>query len=202
MTGRRDIPERHVRVERRPDQDPGIQVAALQAAGCGAIRTGTASGASREGRGGLRNVLDFPRAGDGPGAHRLDRPGRSTRDAPDPVHGLDGRGAPRRVLEPEVTTAGEPGRLAVTVPGMVADMELGFIRDRQCAGTGAAKARGVYRGRGKRIDDGRIRELAARQVPRARIARGPRISRMSVYRALKDRDGWGEGPGRLETADV
>ena len=177
-------------------QDLDIQTTRLAEAGCQIIRTETGSGAARTGRGELRNVLDFLRAGDGPGAHRLDRPGRSTRDVPGPVHGLDGRGAPRRVLEPEVTTAGELGRLAVTVPGIVADMELGFIRDRQCAGTGAAKARGVYKGRRKRIDDGRIRELAARQVPRARIARGPGISRMSVYRALKDRDGRGEGAGQ------
>jgi len=40
-------------------------------------------------------------------------------------------------------------------------------------GIGAAKRRGVYRGRRKRIDGGRIREPAARQVPKARIARDP-----------------------------
>jgi len=62
-------------------------------------------------------------------------------------------------------------------------------------GIGAAKRRGVYRGRRKRIDGGRIREPAARQVPKARIARDPGISRMSVYRALRGEDGQGEGAG-------
>jgi DNA invertase Pin-like site-specific DNA recombinase len=39
------------------------------------------------------------------------------------------------------------GRMVPTVLGMVAEMELGFIRDRQRAGIDAAKAKGVYTGR-------------------------------------------------------
>jgi DNA invertase Pin-like site-specific DNA recombinase len=46
------------------------------------------------------------------------------------------------VLEPEVTTAGDMGRMLVTVLGMVADIELKFIRDRQRAGIAAAKVKG------------------------------------------------------------
>lgn len=37
-------------------------------------------------------------------------------------------GASLRALEPEVMTAGDPGRLVVTVLGMVADMELKFSK--------------------------------------------------------------------------
>ncbi|MCY4005889.1 MAG: recombinase family protein [Rhodobacteraceae bacterium] len=57
-----------------------------------------------------------------------------------------GKGAALRVLEPDVTTAGDLGRLVVTVLGMVADLELKFIRDRQRAGIDAAKAKGAIRG--------------------------------------------------------
>ncbi len=78
--------------------------------------------------------------------HRLDRFGRSTRDVLNLVHELAGKGAALRVLEPDLTTAGDLDRLVVTVLGMVADMELKFIRDRQRAGIDAAKAKGVYRG--------------------------------------------------------
>jgi DNA invertase Pin-like site-specific DNA recombinase len=39
------------------------------------------------------------------------------------------------------------GRMVLTVLGMVAERELGFIRDRQRAGIEAAKAKGVYKGR-------------------------------------------------------
>jgi DNA invertase Pin-like site-specific DNA recombinase len=37
------------------------------------------------------------------------------------------------------------GRVVLTVLGMVAEMELGFIRDRQRAGIDAAKAKGFTR---------------------------------------------------------
>ena len=55
--------------------------------------------------------------------HRLDRLGRSTRDMLNLVHELDGKGVSLRVLEPDVATAGDLGRLVITVLGMVADME-------------------------------------------------------------------------------
>ena len=51
------------------------------------------------------------------------------------------------MLEPAIDTGGPMGRMVLTVLGMVAEMELGFIRDRQRAGIDAAKAKGVYRGR-------------------------------------------------------
>ena len=63
------------------------------------------------------------------------------------VHELEAEGASLRVLEPEVTTEGAMGHMLITVLGMVADMELKFIRDRQRAGIEAAKQRGVYKGR-------------------------------------------------------
>ena len=44
------------------------------------------------------------------------------------------------------------GRMALTVLGMVAEMELGFIRDRQRAGIDAAKLKGIYKGRPATFD--------------------------------------------------
>lgn len=102
------------------------------------------------------------------------------------VHELDGKGASLRVLEPEVTTAGDMGRMVITVLGMVADMELKFIRDRQRAGIEAAKDKGVYKGRKKAVDDAEIRRLAADGIPKAKIARDLGVSRMTVYRAITD----------------
>ena len=170
-------------------QDLEIQKARLSEAGCKVIRTEIGSGTSREGRAELQDVLEFLREGDELVVHRLDRLGRSTRDVLNLVHELDARGASLRVLEPEVTTAGDLGRLVVTVLGMVADMELKFIRDRQRAGIDAAKKKGVYKGRQKQVDEEKIRQLAAEKVPKAQIARDLKVSRMSVYRALKNGGG-------------
>lgn len=167
-------------------QDLDIQIDRLNGAGCEIVRSETGSGATRDGRTELGTVLEFLRAGDELVVHRLDRLGRSTRDVLNLVHELDARGASLRILEPEITTAGEMGRMVITVLGMVADMELKFIKDRQRAGIEAAKGKGVYTGRRKTVDDAEIRRRAAEGVSKARIARELGIARMTVYRALKD----------------
>tara|TARA_R110002049_G_scaffold83873_6_gene213432 strand:- start:1483 stop:2055 length:573 start_codon:yes stop_codon:yes gene_type:complete len=165
-------------------QDLEIQKAKLKAAGCEIVRAETGSGASRDGRMELATILEFLRAGDELVVHRLDRLGRSTRDVLNLVHELDAKGASLRVIEPEVTTAGDMGRMVITVLGMVADMELKFIRDRQRAGIKAARSRGVYKGRQKRVNNEEIRRLALQGVSKAQIARDLGVSRMTVYRAL------------------
>ena len=167
-------------------QDLDIQNAKLVAAGCEVIRSETASGASRDDRSELATVMEFLRDGDELVVHRLDRIGRSNRDVLNLVHELDARGASLRVLEPAVTTAGDMGHIVITVLGMVADMELKFIHDRQRAGIEAAKGKGVYKGRQKSVDDEEIRRLAAAGIAKAKIARDLGVSRMTVYRALAD----------------
>ena len=167
-------------------QDLEIQKARLKAAGCEVIRSETVSGASRDDRSELETVMEFLRDGDELVVHRLDRLGRCTRDVLNLVHELAAKGASLRVLEPEVTTAGEMGHMVITVLSMVADMELKFIRDRQRAGIAAAKGKGVYKGRRKSVDDEEIRQLANEGISKSQIARDLGVSRMTVYRALAD----------------
>ncbi|ACM31460.1 MULTISPECIES: recombinase family protein [Rhizobium/Agrobacterium group] len=166
------------------DQDLDIQTTRLKAAGCDIIRSETGSGASRSGRTELETVMQFLRAGDELVVLRLDRLGRSTRDVLNLVHELEEKGASLRVLEPEVTTAGSMGRMVITILGMVADMELKFIKDRQRAGIEAAKAEGVYKGRKKTVDNDDIRRRLATGASKAAIARDLKVSRMTIYRAL------------------
>lgn len=87
-------------------------------------------------------------------------------------------------LEPDVTTAGEMGRMVIAILGMVADMELKFIKDRQRAGIEAAKAEGICKGRKKSVDNEEIRRRIAAGASKASVARDLKISRMTVYRAL------------------
>jgi DNA invertase Pin-like site-specific DNA recombinase len=168
------------------DQDLQIQLDRLKAAGCEIIRSETGSGASRDGRTELETILQFLRAGDELVVLRLDRLGRSTRDVLNLVHEMDEKGASLRVLEPEVSTAGDIGRLVITILGMVADMELRFIKDRQRAGIETAKTKGVYKGRTKSVDDEEIRQRIEAGATKAEVARSMNISRMTVYRALGD----------------
>ena len=73
--------------------------------------------------------------------------------------------------------------------GAVAQFEREMIRQRQAEGIAAAKARGVYTGRGRTHDDLAIqamRSQAAQGVPKARIAREYQISRSTLYRYLAE----------------
>jgi DNA invertase Pin-like site-specific DNA recombinase len=166
------------------DQKTDTQAAQLKAAGCSPIRVEKVSGKSRDGRSELAAVLDFIRKGDTLVVVKLDRLGRSTRDVLNIVHELEQRGAHLRVLEPAISTEGPMGKMVLTVLGMVAEMELGFIRDRQRAGIEAAKKRGVYKGRPPTLDHGRIVVLRQQGKGATEIARELGCSRGAVYKVL------------------
>jgi DNA invertase Pin-like site-specific DNA recombinase len=129
--------------------------------------------------------LDFIRPGDVLCVYKLDRLGRSTRDVLNLVHELEEKGASLRVLEPSVDTGGPIGRMVLTVLGMVAEMELGFIKERQAAGIAKAKAEGVYKGRPVKIDHERIKQLKAQGVGATEIAKAVGCKRAFVYKVLK-----------------
>jgi DNA invertase Pin-like site-specific DNA recombinase len=166
------------------DQKTDTQAAQLKAAGCSPIRVEKVSGRSRDGRTELAAVLDFIRAGDTLVVVKLDRLGRSTRDVLNIVHELEQRVAHLRVLEPAISTEGPLGKMVLTVLGMVAEMELGFIRERQRAGIEAAKKRGVYKGRPASLDRARIVSLHRQGKGPTQIARELRCSRGAVYKVL------------------
>jgi DNA invertase Pin-like site-specific DNA recombinase len=166
-------------------QDTATQEAKLKAAGCTLIRTETVPGGSRNGRNELASILDFVRAGDVLIVVKLDRLGRNTRDVLNLVHELEEKGASLRVLEPAIDTGGPMGRMVLTVLGMVAEMELGFIRDRQRAGIEAAKAKGVYKGRPATFDRARIVSLRKEGVGATEIAKAVGCKRGNVYKTLK-----------------
>jgi len=165
-------------------QDTATQIARLKAEGCDVIREEKASGASRYGRTELETILAFLRPGDELVVVRLDRLGRATRDVLNLVHELDTKGAFLTILEPHVTTKGQTGRIVLTVLGMVAEMELGFIKERQRVGIEKAKAEGVYKGRPVTLDHTQVRALAAQGVGATAIAKQLGCSRGAVYKVL------------------
>ena len=167
------------------DQDTSIQQAKLRDAGCTVIRAEKASGKAREGRSELEAIMTFIRSGDTLVVVKLDRLGRSTRDVLNLVHELEQKGASLKVLEPAIDTGGPMGRMILTVLGMVAEMELGFIRERQRTGIEAAKAKGVYKGRPVTFDHAKIVALRKEGMGATDIARAVGCKRGNVYKALK-----------------
>lgn len=167
------------------DQDYEGQVERLKAEGCTIIRKEKVSAASRDGRDELSAILDFLRPGDELMVTRLDRLGRSTRDVLNIVHECDVKGASLTVLEPHVSTKGDAGRIVLTVLGMVAEMERGFIKARQKEGIDRAKAAGIYKGGKRRIDPEEVMRLRMGGKGPSEIARDLGISRMQVHRITK-----------------
>jgi DNA invertase Pin-like site-specific DNA recombinase len=165
-------------------QDTSIQEEALRQAGADIIRLEKASGGTRDGRDELASILEFIRADDVLVVTKLDRLGRNTRDVLNLVHELEQKGASLRVLEPAIDTGGPMGKMVLTVLGMVAEMELGFIRDRQRAGIAKAKAAGVYKGRPVTFDRARILALRGQGLGATAIAKAIGCKRGAVYKAL------------------
>jgi DNA invertase Pin-like site-specific DNA recombinase len=166
------------------DQSTDTQVQRLEAAGCSVVRIEKVSGRSRDGRDELATVMSFLRPGDSLVVVKLDRLGRSTRDVLNLVHELEQKGAHLKVLEPAISTDGPMGKMVLTVLGMVAEMELQFIRDRQRTGIEAAKARGVYRGRPVTLDHAKIAAMRAEGKGATEIARAIGCSRGAIYKTL------------------
>jgi DNA invertase Pin-like site-specific DNA recombinase len=168
-----------------PIRTTSTQQAKLRDAGCTVIRAEKASGKAREGRSELEAIMTFIRSGDSLVVVKLDRLGRSTRDVLNLVHELEQKGASLKVLEPAIDTGGPMGRMILTVLGMVAEMELGFIRERQRTGIEAAKAKGVYKGRPVIFDHAKIVALRKEGMGATDIARAVGCKRGNVYKVLK-----------------
>jgi DNA invertase Pin-like site-specific DNA recombinase len=117
------------------DQQPQLQVDALERAGCYRVFTETASGA-RSDRPTLEQLLDQLRPGDTLVVWKLDRLGRSLRHLVDTVTGLADRGIGFRSLQEAIDT---------TTPGGKLQIELEMHASGQYTVTAIAKALGVSR---------------------------------------------------------
>jgi len=68
--------------------------------------------------------------------------------------------------------------------GAFAEFERNILRKRRAESIAKAKARGVYRGRKKKVDDRKIVDLNQQGKRVSEIAAALGVSRMTVYRAL------------------
>jgi hypothetical protein len=126
------------------DQQPQLQIDALQRVGCYRVFTGTASGA-RTDRPTLEQVLDQLRPGDTLVVWKLDRLGRSLRHLVDAITSLAERGIGFRSLQEAIPTTTPDGKVVFHVFAALAEFERDLIRERTTAGLAAARARGPAR---------------------------------------------------------
>jgi DNA invertase Pin-like site-specific DNA recombinase len=173
------------------DQQPQLQVDALQRAGCYRVFTETASGA-RTDRPILEQLLDQLRPGDTLVVWKLDRLGRSLRHLVDTVTGLAERGIGFRSLQEAIDTTTPGGKLVFHVFAALAEFERDLVRERTAAGLAAARARGRRGGRPSVLTGHKLQVAwemyASGQYSVAAIAKTLGVSRASIYRHL-DRAG-------------
>jgi DNA invertase Pin-like site-specific DNA recombinase len=161
------------------EQTLNLQQDALEKAGCNKIFTDTASGAKTE-RKGLEEALNYVRKGDTLVVWRLDRLGRSLPHLITTMTDLENI---------DTTTSG--GKLIFHIFGALAEFERNLIRERTNAGLVAARARGRKGGRPKALTARQlivVQDLYEKRHPIAEICRTLKISRATLYRALKTKD--------------
>lgn len=158
------------------DQNPALQLDALNGAGCEKVFTEKASGALRE-RPQLKAALDYMRSGDTLVVWKLDRLARSIKQLIETVEEMGERGIGLRSLTEAIDTTTAGGKLVFHVFAALAEFERGVIRERTKAGLEAARARGKLGGRPPALKSA---DLAAAKA----LLRDPEITVAEVAKRL------------------
>lgn len=139
-------------------------------------------------RAALQEMIAFVREGDEVIVFSIDRLARDLRDLQSIIQTLNDKGVSITFLSERLTFTGDTddafSRLQLQLMGAFAEFERNIIRKRQAEGIAKAKARGVYRGRKKTVDEAKIVELKQQGKRVSEIASALGVSRMTVYRAL------------------
>lgn len=176
----------------------------LEAVGeCDETFTEKQSGKSATDRPQLQALIRHVRRGDHVVVASMDRLARSVIDLNDIVQQITGdpaehadqrprKGASIEFLKERLTFA--PGgadpmaSFQLNMMGAFAQFERELIRQRQAEGIAAAKRRGVYKGRPRRLESDQIcsvRNAVLAGTPKAQVAREHGISRSTLYRYLE-----------------
>ena len=171
------------------DQNLDRQTAALKKEKVFRIFTDTVSGSSTQ-RPGLDGALNYVRAGDQLIVVSMDRLARSLIDLHHLVGELTERGVSVKFLkEGQVYSQDSTpvAKLMLGLLGSVAEFERSIIRERQAEGIAKAKARGVYKGRAKVLNEEQImqaRTWVGEGIPKAEVARRLGVGRTTLYKYL------------------
>jgi DNA invertase Pin-like site-specific DNA recombinase len=169
------------------DQNPQLQLDALNGAACEQVFHETATGTFRD-RPELTACLRTLRKGDSLVVWKLDRLARSLKDLVEIIHDLNQRGVGFRSLTESVDTTSSGGRLVFHIFGALAEFEHSLIKERTIAGLAAARARGRKGGRKPALSPTDVRKAAAMlsdpNITKAEVARHFSVSRVTLNAAL------------------
>lgn len=171
------------------DQNPDLQIDALERAGCQKIFTDKISGTVSE-RPELAKAKEQLRAGDTLVVWRLDRLGRSLRDLIDWMNELEGQGIGFKSLQEAIDTTTPAGKLTFHIFGALAEFERNLIKERTRAGLEAARARGRKGGRKKVLSEKKRKEAVklynSKEFTINRICEMMKISKPTLYKYIRE----------------
>ena len=171
------------------DQDPQLQLDALEAVGCLKIYKDIATGTKAD-RPKWKLCLEDLRPGDTLIVWKIDRLGRNLRDLIDIVTGLEARGVGVRSLTNGIVdTTTAHGKLVFGMFALMAEYEAALIGERTNAGLQGGRARGRRGGRKPKMTpeliDKAQRMYDSRQFTMAEIASSCAVTPMTVYRNIR-----------------
>lgn len=180
------------------DQNPQLQLDALDAEGCLRIYKDTATG-TRADRPQWILCLDNLHPGDTLVIWKIDRLGRNLRDLIDIVTTLDEREVGVLSLTNGIVdTTTAHGKLVFGMFALMAEYEAALIRERTQAGLIAARSRGRKGGRKPKMTPDLIgkaqRMYDARQFTMAEIAQSCGVTPMTIYRNIQTNKNMQEHP--------
>lgn len=172
------------------DQNLDLQLRALTEAGCERLfQDRGVSGIARR-RPQLDRALAALEDGDVLVVWKLDRLGRSLSHLIEIVQSLRGVGVGFCSLTEAIDTTSASGRLIFHFMGALAEFERSLISERTRAGLLAARARGQALGRPKKLTPEQIAHarllLEDKNAGPKAVARSLRVSRTTLYRALRE----------------
>lgn len=171
------------------DQNPQLQLDALEAAGAVRVFIDHGVSGAKASRPQLDAALQYLREGDVLAVWKLDRLGRNTQHILALIDELHGRGVGFRSVTEGLTTEGPMGRAMLTVMAAFAQLERDTLIERTRAGLEAAAANNRRGGRKPKLSDAqaaRARELRAKGMTAAEVGKSMGVSRATVYRYLGD----------------
>lgn len=169
------------------DQNPELQVDALEKAGAEQVFQEKFTGTLRE-RPELSQCLRTLRKDDILIVWKLDRLARSLKDLVEIVQDLQDRGIGFKSLTESIDTTSSGGRLVFHIFGALAEFERDLIRERTMAGLKAARARGRKGGRKPAMTDTDTKKAAAMlldpQITKTEVAAHFDVSRTTLNASL------------------
>ncbi len=171
------------------DQNLDLQIDALNEVKCDHIYEEKMSGKIKD-RPALDEALNFMRKGDTLIVWKLDRLGRSLRHLIEVINKLMDSGMYFMSLQEKIDTTSTSGKLIFHIFAALAEFEREIISERTKAGLKAARARGRFGGRPKKLNEQQTQMVKKMWRDHAitieEICRSFDISRSTLYLYLKE----------------